>query len=69
MPASPQPAKLLRIGEVAALFRVSGKTVTRWAKEGKLSYTRTLGGHRRFRDAEVRAALAAGTVEATDPKA
>ena len=39
--------------EVAGVFRVSGKTVTRWATEGKLSSVRTPGGHRRFRRDDV----------------
>lgn len=50
--------KLLTPAEVADLFSVSPKTVTRWAKAGKLSAIRTLGGHRRYRAAEVRALLA-----------
>lgn len=45
--------KLLTPAEVAALFRVDPKTVTRWAKAGKLTSIRTLGGHRRYRAAEV----------------
>lgn len=45
---------LLTPAEVARLFRVSPKTVTRWARSGKLSAMRTLGGHRRFRASEVR---------------
>lgn len=49
---------LLKPGEVAALFRVDPKTVTRWAKAGKLSAVRTLGGHRRFRETEIRALVA-----------
>jgi excisionase family DNA binding protein len=40
--------------EVAALFGVDPKTVTRWAEAGKLSSIRTVGGHRRFRSNEVR---------------
>ncbi len=48
---------LLTPAEVAALFRVDPKTVTRWAKAGKLTSIRTLGGHRRYREAEVRALL------------
>jgi excisionase family DNA binding protein len=48
---------LLTPAEVAALFRVSPKTVTRWARSGKLTALRTLGGHRRFRSAEVRELL------------
>jgi excisionase family DNA binding protein len=49
---------LLTPAEVAALFRVDPKTVTRWAKAGKLTSIRTLGGHRRYRENEVRALLA-----------
>lgn len=52
------PETLLTPSEVAAIFRVDPKTVTRWAKVGKLSSIRTLGGHRRFREEEVRALLA-----------
>jgi excisionase family DNA binding protein len=44
---------LLTPAEVAALFRVDPKTVTRWAKEGKLSSIRTVGGHRRYRACEI----------------
>jgi len=49
---------LLTPAEVAAMFRVNPKTVTRWARAGKISAIRTLGGHRRFRASEVRAFLA-----------
>jgi excisionase family DNA binding protein len=48
---------LLSPAEVAAFFRVDPKTVTRWAKAGKLTSLRTLGGHRRYRESEVRALL------------
>ncbi|GAA4623856.1 MULTISPECIES: BldC family transcriptional regulator [Cellulomonas] len=48
---------LLTPSEVATLFRVDPKTVTRWAKSGKLSSIRTLGGHRRYRESEVRELL------------
>ncbi|MFC3689527.1 BldC family transcriptional regulator [Aquipuribacter hungaricus] len=47
--------QLLTPAEVAAMFRVDPKTVTRWAKAGKLSSIRTLGGHRRYRASEVTA--------------
>jgi excisionase family DNA binding protein len=40
-------------GEVARIFFVDAKTVARWAKSGKLPSTRTLGGHRRYRKADV----------------
>jgi excisionase family DNA binding protein len=49
--------KLLTPAEVASLFRVDPKTVTRWAKAGKLTSIRTLGGHRRYKESEVRALL------------
>lgn len=51
------PGALLTPAEVAALFRVDPKTVTRWANAGKLSAVRTLGGHRRFYEGEVRSLL------------
>jgi excisionase family DNA binding protein len=54
----PEAEPLLTPAEVAALFRVDPKTVTRWAKSGWLTSIRTLGGHRRYREAEVRALLA-----------
>ena len=49
--------KLLTPSEVATLFRVDPKTVTRWAKAGKLTSIKTLGGHRRYRESEVKALL------------
>jgi excisionase family DNA binding protein len=55
---TPETESLLTPAEVAAMFRVDPKTVTRWAKAGKLSSIRTLGGHRRYRESEVRALLA-----------
>ena len=45
---------LLTPAEVAALFRVDPKTVTRWAQAVNLTSIRTLGGHRRYRESEVR---------------
>jgi excisionase family DNA binding protein len=46
--------ELLTPAEVAALFRVDPKTVTRWANAGKLTPMRTLGGHRRYSTSEIR---------------
>lgn len=40
-------------GEVADMFGVDPRTVTRWANAGKLHPLRTPGGHRRYRAAEV----------------
>jgi excisionase family DNA binding protein len=51
------PDALLTPSEVAQLFRVNPKTVTRWARAGKLTAIRTLGGHRRFRASEIRRCL------------
>ncbi len=51
------PETLLTPSEVAALFRVNPKTVTRWARSGKLTAIRTLGGHRRFKASEIRRCL------------
>jgi excisionase family DNA binding protein len=39
------------------MFRVDPKTVTRWAKAGKLTSIKTLGGHRRYKESEVKALL------------
>lgn len=49
--------RLLTPGEVASLFRVDPKTVTRWAAAGRIGSIRTPGGHRRFKESEVRALL------------
>jgi excisionase family DNA binding protein len=57
--------RLLTPGEVAALFRVDPKTVTRWATAGRIGSIRTPGGHRRFRESEVKTLLAELTTEAT----
>lgn len=54
----PESEPMLTPAEVATMFRVDPKTVTRWAQKGWLSSVRTPGGHRRYREAEVRALLA-----------
>ena len=55
---------LLTSQQVAALFRVDPKTVTRWAASGRIGSIRTPGGHRRFRESEIRALLAELTMPA-----
>lgn len=55
---------LMTPAEVAALFRVDPKTVTRWASTGRLGSIKTPGGHRRYRRSEV-LALLAGTLPMT----
>ena len=57
---------LLTPAEVAALFRVDPKTVTRWAKAGKLTSIRTLGGHRRYLELEVRQLLSGAIPQQRD---
>ena len=55
MPAS---RTWLRTSEAAARLHVKPRTVTRWAREGRLEHRRTVGGHRRF-DPELIDALVA----------
>lgn len=49
--------RLLTSGEVGALFRVDPKTVSRWAVSGRINSIRTPGGHRRYREEEIKALL------------
>jgi excisionase family DNA binding protein len=49
-----EPPRYLRTAEVADVMYVSPKTVSRWAKEGKLPFMKTLGGHRRYPEAKIR---------------
>lgn len=58
----PGGEELMTPAEVAQTFRVDPKTVTRWAKAGRITSIRTLGGHRRYRTAEVQDLLN-GTVQ------
>ena len=58
---TPETVELLTPAEVATLFRVDAKTVTRWAVAGKLTSIRTLGGHRRFHKAQVMAFINGNT--------
>ncbi|MFC4334019.1 BldC family transcriptional regulator [Salininema proteolyticum] len=59
-PAATETQNLLLPSEVAALFRVDPKTVTRWANSGRISAIRTLGGHRRFLESEIMEILEGG---------
>jgi len=63
------PERLLTPGEVALMFRVDPKTVTRWASSGRIGSIRTPGGHRRFRESEVTDLLADLTVESASSTA
>ena len=61
--------RLLTAGEVASMFGVDAKTVTRWAKAGKLpAPVKTLGGHRRWYEGDIRPLLSGGTTIAADPE-
>jgi excisionase family DNA binding protein len=56
MPENPEDERLLLPSEVAALFHVHPRTVTRWARSGRMpadGVIRTLGGHRRFKSAVI----------------
>jgi excisionase family DNA binding protein len=52
---APTEPSYLRTIDVAEILHVTPKTVSRWAKEGRLPFLRTLGGHRRYPEAEIRA--------------
>jgi excisionase family DNA binding protein len=56
---------LLTPSEVAALFRVDPKTVTRWSQKGKLNCIKTVGGHRRYSLEEVKRLLNESQSEAS----
>lgn len=45
---------LLTPGEVGKVFRVDAKTIGRWAGAGRLPFTRTDGGHRRYKTSDVK---------------
>jgi excisionase family DNA binding protein len=62
----PKDRELLRPVEVARMFGVDPKTVTRWANTGRLSVIVTPGGHRRFRRDEVMAYLHLGRTRSSD---
>lgn len=51
----------LMVDSVGAEGRVAPQTVNRWARMGRLTSIRTIGGHRRYRATEVLALLADGT--------
>ena len=61
--------QLLTPGEVARMFRVDPKTVTRWAASGRIGSIRTPGGHRRFHESEVKELLGDLSVDASTSRA
>jgi len=56
----------LHTAEVAAILHVSPKTVSRWTKEGRLPFLKTLGGHRRYPETKIRELAAGNTFAATE---
>lgn len=67
---TPAPARLrdlMTVTEVAQALRVDPKTVTRWAKAGRLNATVTPGGHRRFYRDEIAAVVSGDVIPATRP--
>lgn len=56
-PGDPLQERFLTPAEVALLFRVDVKTVGRWEAAGRITSVRTPGGHRRYRESDVRALL------------
>ncbi|HLH99502.1 MAG TPA: helix-turn-helix domain-containing protein [Acidimicrobiales bacterium] len=52
VPSSMQ-GELLRTSDVARLFQVSERTVSDWARRGRIPSVRTPGGHRRYPAEEI----------------
>lgn len=52
--------RLLTPAEVASMFRVDPKTVSKWSTVGRLDCLRTPGGHRRYRESQIRRLLEGG---------
>lgn len=46
--------QLLRVGEVADIFRVDPKTPVRWAESGRIGSVLSPGGHHMFRRSDIR---------------
>lgn len=59
MDTSAAPDRWLLAAEAAAILKVHPRTVARWACAGKISVQRTLGGHGRYDEPEIRALAAA----------
>lgn len=49
-----QRGELMSPGDVAELFGVSAKTVSRWAADGKIGYVVLPSGHRRYYTKDVK---------------
>jgi excisionase family DNA binding protein len=51
------PSEVVGLFEAAGLFRVPLTTLRDWAEAGKINASRTLGGHRRYRESDIRALI------------
>ncbi len=58
---------LYKIGEIAKILKVSIGTLRRWEREGKLTSTRTAGGHRRYSLEEIKLIKVKKEVEGVKP--
>jgi excisionase family DNA binding protein len=58
--------RLLKPAEVAEIFRVDPKTVSRWAEDGRIARVKTPGGHNRFRESDVRGLLQVNGISNAD---
>jgi predicted site-specific integrase-resolvase len=58
---SQETERMLRPREVAMLFKVDPKTVTRWAKTGRLTPITLPSGHRRYRSSDVESLMSSST--------
>jgi excisionase family DNA binding protein len=56
--------RLLRTADVALLFQVSERTVSEWARRGRVPWVRTPGGHRRYPAEQIRRLLSDGSERA-----
>jgi excisionase family DNA binding protein len=58
--------RYLTPADVAYLFRVDVRTISRWATQGKIPYVLTPGGHKRFHSDDVDKLLEGQDLEAQD---
>jgi excisionase family DNA binding protein len=52
--------------EAAAVLNIAAKTLSTWARNGRVGCTKTIGGHRRFAKTEIHRVLAIMELERTN---
>jgi predicted site-specific integrase-resolvase len=62
----PDAESFLHTSHVADILHVSPKTIARWAKDGRLTDQRALGGHRHYPEPAIRQ-LAASLAQGVRP--